>query len=93
MPGKTEGEKERGMKIVSWGSKRPGPEDEKVGHIWKAVYHVDKVDVIVKWVHVPDPKSADRKSKKGAVYPDNIRPRKDDFVVPMGGVPRGDLED
>ena len=71
MPGKTEGEKERGMKIVSWGSKRPGPEDEKVGHIWKAVYHVDKVDVIVKWVHVPDP----------------------ELVVPMGGVPRGDLED
>lgn len=93
MPEKDAGEKKRGMKIVSWGSTRPGPEDEVAGYNWEPVRHVDKVDVIVKWVHVLDPEFADRKSKKGAVYPNNIRPRKDDFVMPMGGVPKGDLED
>lgn len=93
MPEEVEGEKKREMKTVSWGPTRPGPEDEVVGYNWKPKYHVDNADVIVRWVRVPDPEFADRKSKKGAVYPDNIRPRKDDFVVPMGGVPRGDLED
>lgn len=45
-----------------------------------------------KVVSEPRESRSDKKPKKGSVFPEGYTPPSDEFVLPMGGVPRGDRD-